>query len=138
MSDNLLAFIIGNIVCVPIYIAAWFSGREKRRHEEYLTTMAEKEAEISQEVALDKAKYRRILFDALRALKTAGTGAPWITRAIRSEELDQGLALATIRLSRKDTMKWADGSTEDSARHWKKVGEIFDEAESKLKDGEGV
>lgn len=132
----LQTILLGQLVCVPIYVAVYFNGREKRRHEEYLATMAEKEAEIAQNAALDKAKYRRILFDALRALKKAGTGAPWITDAIRAEELDQELALATIRLSRRDTMKWADASTEDSARHWNKVSEIFDAVEERIK-GEG-
>jgi len=135
--SGLETILLSQVICLPIYIAAWYSGKEKRRHEEYVKLMAEKEAEIAQDAILAKARYRRILFDALRALKTAGTGAPWISGAICCEELDQELALATIRLSRRDTMKWADASTEDSARHWNKVSEIFDAVEERIK-GEGV
>ena len=135
---NLIETILfSQLVCIPIYIAAIVDARDRKKHEEYERMMAEKEAEIAQDAILAKARYRRILFDALRALKTAGTGAPWISVAISCDELDLELALATIRLSRKDTMKWADGSTEDARRHWSRVAEIFDAVEERIK-GEGA
>lgn len=138
MSDNLLAFIISQIVCTPIYIAAYVDGREKRRRREQLYLDDYKKAEISLEIEADREKCHEVLYGLLRALKEARMGAPFVTDALRLDYIDRKLALSAISLSRNESMKWADYSTEDSARHWKKVGEIFDEAENKLKEGEGV
>lgn len=138
MSDNLLAFIISQVVCTPIYIAAYVDGREKRRRTERLSLEIAEKAEISLQNEAEREECHKVLYGLLRALKVARMGAPFVTDALRLDYIDRKLALSAISLSRNESMKWADYSTEDSARHWKKVGEIFDEAESKLKEGEGV
>ena len=107
--------------------------KTKEREAIEITRIAEAEAQDEEERSEECARLQRILYDAWKAFHVAGMGVPHLSTAIRSDELDYDLALAAIRLSRKDTIKWADYSTPDCAKHWMDVVDIFDKAEERIK-----
>lgn len=130
MKDAIVAFLLAQLIFSPIYLAIYLA-----RKEDDGPPIDEENAEITPDLCEDHSEYRRALFVAIRDLQKAGAGAPYLSSAWEMDP-DRETALAAIRLSRTETEKWADYSTPDTARHWKKVMSIYDQAEERIK-GEG-
>lgn len=128
MKEALLYFALSQLIFSPVYVALYVDRLERQREAE--------NGDYRQEEDLDEEIYREILLSALNAFKKAGMGVPYISGAIDSGELDQELALTALALARRDTMRWADDSTDESRKHWQKVSELFDKYEYEIK-GEG-
>lgn len=135
--NGLICIILANLLFVPVYFAMYIARKGKEKEERERALQSDECERREAEMRADAEKVKRALYKAWMAFHKVGMGVPYLSAAIRSDEMDMDLALAVLRMSRVDTMKWADTSTPDCAKHWEEVAEIFDKAESEIL-GEGA
>ena len=127
--DILWIPVIELAIGIPIALAIRASNvRAEQREREAQEASFEREMEKKREGGYCYS----ILFKTLRSLQKNGTGGHLITAALRSDELDAGIALAAVQLTRRDAERWCGTSTEDARKHLDTILAILSKAEQEI------
>ena len=137
MKNVALAILLSQVACLPIYLIAYVSRKDKEREAAMSAQENAQKDLLEQERKQDESNIKRTLYDALRGLQRQGAGAPYITAAIRTSGITRLAALNAVRFAKKEAEKWSDDSTPDAVRHWRLLSSIYDDAVDKLMEGEG-